>query len=98
MALLCSCENKNQNYSDKYDKILKDEELYIDSIGGLPYVGVTTMDRLASHTSKLDSIFNVTSKEHTADEYKPTIEQEKRHLELIKRTKFYIEGADLTKK
>lgn len=98
LVVLCSCENKNQIYSDKYDKLLKDEEVYIDSIGALPYVGLTTMERLRKVTSQLDSTFTRLTKEHTADEYQPTNAQLQRHLELIKKTKFYIEGADLTKK
>lgn len=98
LIVLCSCENKNQTYADKYDKLLKDEQVYIDSIGTLPYVGLATMERLSKVTSQLDRTFTRLTKEHTADEYQPTNAQLQRHLELIKKTKFYIEGTDLTKK
>lgn len=98
LAFLCSCNTKNREFNDKYDKILEREEVYIDSIGALPYVGLTTMERLSKVTSQLDSTFTRLTKEHTADEYQPTSAQLQRHLELIKRSKFYIEGADLTKK
>ena len=100
ISLLCSCEmqNKNIEYSNKYDEILKEEEIYIDSIGKLPYVGRMTAERLSNKTTNLDKQFNLLTKDRTADEYKPTLEQMQRHLDLIKKSRFYIEGADLSKK
>lgn len=98
LFFIFSCNQKDVEYEMKYENLLSKEDLYIDSIGQLPYVGVSTMDKLSTYTNAIDKSFDSISRTRTDDRFKPSTDQLKRHLELIKLTRFYIEGADLSKK